>query len=180
MIPGATTGQPKFYRSYPFGKRPVRLVGSKRLLCVFGLGGVTHPAEGKRNITCTTGAPFDEFSVSMRPQGIGGKMNLRFCVLVLGLCTVTGFARRVLAQQSATQSPPREDSSNIDKEGTAYITRIVTVPQTISPEARKSLARQAMPTARPQLPESREADEIMAFFRYAPWDQVVIVPLRPI
>ncbi len=77
-------------------------------------------------------------------------MNLRFCVLVLGLFTVTGFARRVLAQQSATQSPPREDSSYIDKEGTAYITRIVTVPQTISPEARKSLARQAMPAARPQ------------------------------
>ena len=73
-------------------------------------------------------------------------MNLRFCVLVLGLFTLIGFAPHVLAQQSVTQSS-REDSSYIDEEGTAYIYRIVSVPQTISPEAQKSLARQATPAA---------------------------------
>jgi acetyl esterase/lipase len=79
-------------------------------------------------------------------------MNLRFCDLVLGLITLMAFAQPVLAQNSAAQSPTREDSSYIDEEGTAYITRIIPVPQTISPEARKSLARQATPAASHDVP----------------------------
>ena len=79
-------------------------------------------------------------------------MNLRFCVLVLGLFTLIGFAQHVLAQQSAAQSPPGEDSSDIDEEGTAYITRVVSVPQTISSEVQKSLARQATPAASHEAP----------------------------
>jgi acetyl esterase/lipase len=86
------------------------------------------------------------------PQGIGGKMKFRFCVLVLGLFTLMAFKQPVLAQQPAAQVPPREDSSYIDEEGTAYITRIVSVPQTISPEAQKSLARQATPAASHESP----------------------------
>ena len=57
------------------------------------------------------------------------------------------FTQPVLAQQPAAHSAPREDSTYIDGEGTAYITRIVSVPQTISPEAQKSFARQATPAA---------------------------------
>jgi epsilon-lactone hydrolase len=79
-------------------------------------------------------------------------MKVQFCVLVLGLSTLIAFTQPVLAQQSAAQSPPREDSSYIDEEGTAYITRIVPVPQTISPEAQKSLERQATRAASHEAP----------------------------
>ncbi len=74
-------------------------------------------------------------------------MKLRFCTIFVGFFTFIPFNHPVLAQQSAAQSVPREDSSYIDEEGTAYITRIVPVPQTTSPEAQKSLARQATPAA---------------------------------
>jgi monoterpene epsilon-lactone hydrolase len=79
-------------------------------------------------------------------------MNLRFCDLVFGLFTLIAFTQPVLAQQPSAQSLPSEESSVIDEEGTAYITRIVPVPQTISPEARKSLARQATPAASHETP----------------------------
>jgi len=79
-------------------------------------------------------------------------MQVQFCGLVLGLSTLIAFTQPVLAQQSAAQSPPREDSSYIDEEGTAYITRIVPVPQTISPEAQKSLERQATRAASHKAP----------------------------
>ena len=44
--------------------------------------------------------------------------------------------------QGGSQSGPQKNSSFIDAEGTAHITRVVPVPTTVSPEARKSLARQ--------------------------------------
>jgi acetyl esterase/lipase len=51
-------------------------------------------------------------------------------ILLLG---TVGFAQ--------TQSIPEKDSSFIDAEGTAHVTRVVPVPKTISPEAQKTLAR---------------------------------------
>jgi monoterpene epsilon-lactone hydrolase len=39
------------------------------------------------------------------------------------------------------EAGPRLDSSHIDPDGTARVTRVVPVPETVSPEARKSLAR---------------------------------------
>ena len=78
-------------------------------------------------------------------------MKLRFCAVVVGLFAFIPFNHPVLAQQSAAPPVAQQDSSYIDEEGTAYITRVVPVPQTVSPEAQKSLARQATPAA------SREA-----------------------
>lgn len=46
------------------------------------------------------------------------------------------------AQQSGSASGPQTDTSFIDSEGTAHITRVVPVPGTISPEAQKVLSRQ--------------------------------------
>jgi acetyl esterase/lipase len=86
------------------------------------------------------------------PSEVGDKMKHRFCAVFVGLFTLIAFTQPVLAQQSAAQSLPREDSSYIDEEGTAYITRIVSVPQTISPEAQRSLARQATPSASHEAP----------------------------
>ena len=40
-----------------------------------------------------------------------------------------------------THSVPKADSSTIDEQGTAHVTRVVPVPKTISPEAQKALAQ---------------------------------------
>ena len=51
----------------------------------------------------------------------------------------------LFAQQPADKIPPRSVSGYIDADGTAYITRIVNVPETISAEAQKSLVAQHTP-----------------------------------
>jgi monoterpene epsilon-lactone hydrolase len=79
-------------------------------------------------------------------------MKTWFCAVLIVLFPFMLLSRSILTQQCAAQSLPREDSSYIDQEGTAYITRIVPVPQTISPEAQKSLARQATPAAAHETP----------------------------
>jgi epsilon-lactone hydrolase len=45
------------------------------------------------------------------------------------------------AGQTTAENAPQSDSSYIDKDGTAHVTRVVPVPETISPEARQRLAR---------------------------------------
>jgi acetyl esterase/lipase len=72
-------------------------------------------------------------------------MKVRFYVLGLGFSILQALTLPVLGQSSATQPVPQEDSSYIDAQGTAHITRAVEVPQTISPEAQKALAKEANP-----------------------------------
>ncbi len=45
------------------------------------------------------------------------------------------------AQQSEPRAIPQADTSYIDADGTAHVTRVVPVPDTISPEAQRMLAR---------------------------------------
>lgn len=65
-----------------------------------------------------------------------------------------------LAQQStpapttATDAPNR-DTSYIDPNGTAHVTRVVPVPQTVSPEAQKSISRAEPDQGPPQPLEAR-------------------------
>ena len=61
------------------------------------------------------------------------------------------------AQAPAQQCLPQQDRSTIAPDGTAYVTRIVPVPTTISPEARKTLARVVSDAAVPQSLEQRRA-----------------------
>jgi len=82
-------------------------------------------------------------------------MKLRIRVLSMGFSALIALTPQVLAQQAATQPPAREESSFIDDDGTAYITRIVPVPQTISSEAQKSLARQGTRAASHELPPEK-------------------------
>jgi len=63
-----------------------------------------------------------------------------FCCLVL--CGLSAVA------QDSRCAPPRSDSSFIDDRGTAHVTRVVPVPDTISPEAQKFTAR-PMPDTEP-------------------------------
>src|ERR1700689_2098805 len=51
-------------------------------------------------------------------------------------------AHPALAWQTTKDSAAQKDSSYIDADGTAHITRVVPLPATVSPEAQKGLARQ--------------------------------------
>jgi epsilon-lactone hydrolase len=58
-----------------------------------------------------------------------------FFVASFASASVAAFA------QTTAASAPTKDSSYIDAQGTAHVTRIVPVPQTVSPQAQQSLAR---------------------------------------
>ena len=65
-----------------------------------------------------------------------------------------------LAQQPASQpttaaDAPSRDTSFIDANGTAHVTRVVPVPQTVSPEAQKSISRAEPDQGPPQPLEAR-------------------------
>jgi hypothetical protein len=75
------------------------------------------------------------------------KLALGFIVMSLMLCE--GRAQQGPADCKQT------DSSTIAPDGTAYVTRIVPVPTTISPEAQKVLARVQSGAAVPQTLEQR-------------------------
>lgn len=66
------------------------------------------------------------------------------CLIVL---TQSLFAQ----QQPADKNPQQSVLSYIDADGTAYITRLVNVPETISAEAQKSLVAQHSPPPHPQI-----------------------------
>jgi epsilon-lactone hydrolase len=66
----------------------------------------------------------------------------------------------VLAQEPAPQpttgaEAPKRDTSYIDANGTAHVTRVVPVPQTVSPEAQKSISRAEPDQGPPQPLEER-------------------------
>jgi acetyl esterase/lipase len=65
-----------------------------------------------------------------------------------------------LAQQGAPQGTtapqaPNADTSYIDADGTAHITRLIPVPSDLSPEAKKSISRQVSDAPHPQSLEER-------------------------
>lgn len=61
-----------------------------------------------------------------------------------------------LAQQGTTAAQaPNADTSYIDADGTAHITRVIPVPPDLSPEAKKSLARPVSDAVHPQSLEER-------------------------
>ncbi len=60
-----------------------------------------------------------------------------------------------LSQPTTAATAPSRDTSYIDASGTAHVTRVVPVPQTISPEAQKSLSRQEPDQGPPQSLEDR-------------------------
>lgn len=71
------------------------------------------------------------------------------------------FSSAVLVGQQSAPAPtaaadaPNRDTSYIDANGTAHVTRVVPVPQTISPEAQKSISRPERDQEPPQSLEQR-------------------------
>jgi acetyl esterase/lipase len=76
-------------------------------------------------------------------------MSVHKQYLVLAAAAVLLVAGRAPAQQT--------DNSRIGPDGTAYVTRVVPVPTTISPEAQKMLARVVSDTAVPETLDQRRA-----------------------
>jgi acetyl esterase/lipase len=60
-------------------------------------------------------------------------------------------------QDSERPNIPQTDSSYIDADGTAHVTRVVPVPYTVSPEAQKSLARRESDAPRHETLEQRRS-----------------------
>lgn len=58
---------------------------------------------------------------------------------------------------AAQQAPPQSDTSVIDSDGTAHITRVIPVPTTLSPEAQATLKRQVSDAAVPETLAQRRA-----------------------
>jgi len=71
------------------------------------------------------------------------------------------FASALLAAQQAAPTTasqaPNTDTSYIDEQGTAHVTRMVPVPQTISPEAQQMIARAVPDQAPPETLAERRA-----------------------
>lgn len=78
--------------------------------------------------------------------------RLMVSAMVAALIPACGFA-----QQGTSAARPETDSSVIAPDGTAYVTRVVPVPKTISPEAQKMLARVASDKLVPQTLAQRRA-----------------------
>jgi len=84
-------------------------------------------------------------------------MRLRFCVLTLSLAALTA-----CSNGRVTPSLPQNDSSYIDGQGTAHISRVIPLPKTISPQAREYLARPLPDSAANQsLAEKRARTDAM-------------------
>jgi epsilon-lactone hydrolase len=71
--------------------------------------------------------------------------------IVLVFSSAMIFAQQQALQPTTATEAPSRDTSYIDASGTAHVTRIVPVPQTISPEAQKSISR-AEPDQGPEQP----------------------------
>jgi len=64
-------------------------------------------------------------------------------------------AQKPSPQPTTAAEAPNQDTSYIDADGTAHVTRVIPVPQTISPEAQKSLSRREPDQGPPQSLEER-------------------------
>ena len=77
---------------------------------------------------------------------------------VTGLCCLLLCVSSGVAQDPACKcSPPQSDTSFIDAQGTAHVTRVVPVPDTLSPEAQKVVAAGSPDASNPESLVQRRA-----------------------
>ncbi len=85
---------------------------------------------------------------------------LIFGLSFLGLAALA-CASQCMAQTKTEAPIPQSDTSYIGPDGTAHITRVIPVPETVSPEARKMLARQVPDNPAPEpLAERRSKTDV--------------------
>ena len=74
---------------------------------------------------------------------------------VLLFLSAVALAQQQPSQPTSAAEAPNRDTSYIDAKGTAHVTRVVPVPQTISPEAQKSISRTEPDQGPPEPLEAR-------------------------
>ena len=84
-------------------------------------------------------------------------MKLIGYVLALAVAgSMMGFA-----QQAKTRTGPRQDTSVIDAQGTAHVTRVVPVPESLSPEAKAWVGKKVPDVAlHPSIAEQRRGTDV--------------------
>src|SRR3984957_11277471 len=82
----------------------------------------------------------------------------RLSMLAVSCGVLALLAHPALAWQTTKDSAAQKDSSYIDADGTAHITRVVPLPTTISPEAQKGLAHQVSDANPNQTLEQRRTE----------------------
>ena len=83
-------------------------------------------------------------------------MRVEF-VLPFVLCATALAAQQAAPRPTTAAEAPNRDTSYIDANGTAHVTRVVPLPQTISPQARAKLARPMPDQTPPQSLAERRA-----------------------
>ena len=66
---------------------------------------------------------------------------MKHCFYATWLIVAAFAAASVIFAQTTAETAPMKDSSYIDPQGTAHVTRVVPIPQTVSPQAQQFLAR---------------------------------------
>ena len=99
-------------------------------------------------------------------------MNVRACVVWASLFAST----MIVAQQrqpTTAADAARRDTSYIDADGTAHVTRVMPVPQDLSPEAQKFISRQLPDEAPPEsLADRRKAMDAWEVRSRAEWSKI--------
>jgi epsilon-lactone hydrolase len=89
------------------------------------------------------------------PEELFMTLSKRCIVFVVLSAGSLLFAQQPTPKPTTAADAPSRDTSYIDASGTAHVTRVVPVPQTISAEAQKSLSRQEPDQGPPQPLEQR-------------------------
>lgn len=93
--------------------------------------------------------------------------------LLLAACSFLGAQQQSTLQPTTAAEAPTRDTSYIDPQGTAHITRVVPVPQTLSPEAQKSISRPEPDQGPPQsLEQRRKSTDAWAVRAAAEWSRL--------
>lgn len=81
-------------------------------------------------------------------------------------------------QGNATTAAPQADTCVIDPDGTAHITRVIPVPQTISPQAQKFISQPARPGPDPTLAQRRSGTDLFRVGRAKEAQQLFPVEIK--
>jgi epsilon-lactone hydrolase len=89
-------------------------------------------------------------------------VRIQTLVVLLAATVSLSACRHAGEQTPAPDEPPfAKDSSYIGPDGTAYVTRVVPVPDTISPEARHGLARRVSDVPAPQTVDEKRRSTLV-------------------
>ena len=92
----------------------------------------------------------------MKSLPISAHVGLAIAVLASALALT---AQQPNRQPTTAEQAPTRDTSYIDAQGTAHVTRVVPVPQDLSPEAQRFISRQVPDEAPPQSLAERRASQ---------------------